>query len=304
MKSPVIELRDVIKRYGNITAVDKVSFEVYEGEIFGLLGPNGAGKTTTIEMVEGLRSPDSGNIIVFGKNPAKGGEDFRELVGVQLQDTAVYPKAKVLEVFSLFSSFYDNPISPSKMLERMDLSHRAHSFYKDLSGGEKQKVAIGIALISQPRVLFLDELTTGLDPRSRRDMWNFIQKFREEGKTIFLTTHYMDEAEILCDRVGIIDRGKIIAMNSPQALIESINAENAISFAMEGMDKNEIESIKGVKKIEEIKERYILYGKNVNSILKSLTSLADKNGIELKNLQIKEPNLDDVFITLTGRKLE
>ncbi|MBU7000085.1 MAG: ABC transporter ATP-binding protein [Theionarchaea archaeon] len=304
MKSPVIELKDVIKEYGKIKAVNNVSLQVYQGEIFGLLGPNGAGKTTTIEMIEGLRSPDSGDITVLGENPAKGGEDFRKMIGVQLQDTAVFPKARVVEVFSLFSSFYDDSESPSKMLEKMGLSERAHSYYKDLSGGEKQKVAVGIAVISHPDILFLDELTTGLDPRSRRDMWDLIQGFREEGKTIFLTTHYMDEAEFLCDRVGIIDRGKIIALDSPQALIESINAENAISFVAQDMDTREMESIEGVSKIEKIKGRYIVYGKNTNSIMKSLTSLADKKGIQLKNLQIKEPNLDDVFIALTGRELE
>ena len=300
----MIELDNVTKRYGDIIAVDQVSFSVHEGEIFGLVGPNGAGKTTTIEMIEGLRSPDSGNITVCGEDPAEGTEDFKNLIGVQLQNTAVYSKAKVIELLSLFSSFYEESIDPLEILERVGLSKRAHSFYKNLSGGEKQKVAIAIAIISCPRILFLDELTTGLDPRSRRDMWDFIQKFREEGKTIFLTTHYMDEAETLCDRVGVIDRGKIIALDSPPALIESIDAENTISFAAQGMNKKEIESIEGVKKIEEIKGRYIVYGKNTNSILKALTSVAEEAGIELKNLQIEEPTLDDVFITLTGRELE
>ena len=231
--STAIVCEHVVKRYGSLMAVNDVSFSVKEGEIFGLVGPNGAGKTTLIEMIEGLRTPDGGSIKALGFDPDKQGDELREKIGVLLQTTSIQPDIKVKEALRLFASFYKHTVGDTaELLHTLSLEDKADSRFKKLSGGLKQRTAIALALVNDPTILFLDELTTGLDPQARRKMWDFVDKVRREGKTVFLTTHYMEEAEKLCDRVAIIDYGKIIALDTPRGLIEQLGAESKIIFSI------------------------------------------------------------------------
>ena len=221
---PIIQVLGLTKRYGSLTAVDNISFEVYRGEIFGMLGPNGAGKTTTVEMLEGMRDPDSGTALIDGIDVIKSPQAVKAIIGVQLQTAAFFDKLNLLELVSLFGSLYRRKVDAAQVLDTVELTDKARSRYKELSGGQKQRLSIATALVNDPLVLFLDEPTTGLDPQARRHMWGLIKTLQTEGKTIFLTTHYMEEAEELCDRVAIIDRGVIVAMKSPDNLIDDLLA--------------------------------------------------------------------------------
>ena len=304
--STAIVCEHVIKRYGSLIAVNDVSFSVKEGEIFGLVGPNGAGKTTLIEMIEGLRTPDGGSIKALGFDPDKQGDELREKIGVLLQTTSIQPDIKVKEALRLFASFYEHIVGDTaELLHTLSLKDKADSRFKKLSGGLKQRTAIALALVNDPTILFLDELTTGLDPQARRKMWEFVDKVRREGKTVFLTTHYMEEAEKLCDRVAIIDYGKIIALDTPRGLIEQLGAESKIIFSLEDstMDTARFESIKSVSRAEESVEGFTLYTKDENAALQGLVRMADKQGFRLTSIRTESPNLDDVFLTLTGREM-
>ena len=221
---PIIQVLGLTKRYGSLTAVDNISFEVYRGEIFGMLGPNGAGKTTTVEMLEGMRDPDSGTALIDGIDVIKSPQAVKAIIGVQLQTAAFFDRLNLLELVSLFGSLYRRKVDAAQVLDTVELTDKARSRYKELSGGQKQRLSIATALVNDPLVLFLDEPTTGLDPQARRHMWGLIKTLQTEGKTIFLTTHYMEEAEELCDRVAIIDRGVIVAMKSPDNLIDDLLA--------------------------------------------------------------------------------
>ncbi|HON83269.1 MAG TPA: ABC transporter ATP-binding protein [Caldisericia bacterium] len=297
----VIEVNNLIKNYGKIKAVDGVSFEVNEGEIFGMVGPNGAGKTTTIECIEGLRKPDKGIINVLNLNPSTDREKFYEKVGIQLQETNYQDKIKVYEICELFTSLYKKPLNYNDLLKRFELYDFKNGFVMKLSGGQKQKLSIILALISNPEIIFLDEITTGLDPKARRDMWKIVKELKNEGKTIFLTTHYMEEAEFLCDRVSIIDKGKIVELDTPEKLIEKSGIEDMISFETKDIDIEELKRVKGVNKVSFKNGEVTIYGRG-EDLLKEVVDYLYLNKIYFKNLRTKKPNLEDTFLKFTGRE--
>jgi len=224
-KNAVISIRDLVKNYGNFQAVKGISFDVYENEIFGLLGPNGAGKSTTLEIVETLRTKTSGKVLVNGFDLDEDPDDIKKIIGVQLQSSGYYPTLNLVELIELFCGLYNRTINPIELLEMVNLKDKAKSQFKQLSGGQKQRFSVATTLINQPKIIFLDEPTTGLDPQARRSLWELIKQIRQKGTTVIITTHYMDEAEYLCDRVAIIDAGKIIALNSPDLLIDELVAK-------------------------------------------------------------------------------
>jgi ABC-2 type transport system ATP-binding protein len=223
-KRKMIAVKDLVKKYGDFTAVKGISFEVYEGEIFGLLGPNGAGKSTTLEIIETLRSKTSGEVWVDGLNLDEQPETIKKVIGVQLQSSGYYPALNLVELIKLFGGLYNQPVDPKALLKLFNLEDKANAKYKALSGGQKQRFSIATTLINKPKIIFLDEPTTGLDPQARRNLWELIQQVRNQGTTVVITTHYMDEAEFLCDRCAIIDSGKIIAIDTPDALIDNLVA--------------------------------------------------------------------------------
>ncbi len=219
---PVISVKDLVKNYGNFQAVKGISFDVYENEIFGLLGPNGAGKSTTLEIIETLRHKTSGNVLVNGFDLDKEPNEIKKIIGVQLQSSGYYPNLNLMELIELFCGLYNRKVNAMELLEMVNLKEKAKAQFKQLSGGQKQRFSVATTLINQPKIIFLDEPTTGLDPQARRSLWELIKQIREKGTTVIITTHYMDEAEYLCDRVAIIDAGKIIAMDSPDQLIDKL----------------------------------------------------------------------------------
>ncbi len=222
MDSKIIQVKDLVKKYGDLTAVDGISFDVHKGEIFGLLGPNGAGKTTTLEIMETLRDKTSGEVVIDGLSVDKDQNRIKKIIGVQLQAAGYYPNLHLNELLELFAGLYNVDIDPAEILKLVDLNEKTGSKFKELSGGQKQRFSICTTLINNPKVIFLDEPTTGLDPQARRNLWELIRTIREKGTTVMLTTHYMDEAEILCDRVGIIDYGKILTIDTPDNLIDKL----------------------------------------------------------------------------------
>lgn len=222
--TPIITVKNLVKKYGNFTAVDQISFEVFEGEIFGLLGPNGAGKTTTLEILETLRDKTSGEVFIDGFSADKDAGSIKKRIGVQLQAAGYYPNLNLTELVELFSGLYGVAVDPTEMLAKVSLTDKAKAKYKELSGGQKQRFSIATTLINNPRIVFLDEPTTGLDPQARRNLWDLIRNIRDAGTTVVITTHYMDEAEVLCDRVAFIDTGKIIGINSPDHFIDELVA--------------------------------------------------------------------------------
>ncbi len=224
MSQPIIKVTDLHKKYGDFEAVRGLSFEVLQGEIFGLLGPNGAGKSTTLEIIETLREKTSGQVWVDGFDLDKAPNEIKKIIGVQLQTSGYYPGLNLVELLQLFAGLYNRIIDPMHLLDAVNLRDKAKAKFKDLSGGQKQRFSIATTLINEPRIIFLDEPTTGLDPQARRNLWDLIRQIRDKGTTVIITTHYMDEAEILCDRVAIVDKGKIIAMNSPDKLIDELVA--------------------------------------------------------------------------------
>jgi ABC-2 type transport system ATP-binding protein len=222
MKETIIKVKELVKNYGNFQAVKGISFDVQEGEIFGLLGPNGAGKSTTLEIIETLREKTSGEVWVNGFNLDKDPDEIKKIIGVQLQTSGYYPNLKLVELITLFNGLYNRNIDPMSLLEMVNLKDKAKAKVKELSGGQKQRFSVATTLINDPKIVFLDEPTTGLDPQARRNLWDLVRNIRDKGTTVILTTHYMDEAEVLCDRVAIIDAGKIIAMDSPDRLIDNL----------------------------------------------------------------------------------
>jgi len=289
----IIEVKNVSKRYGDIQAVKNVTFEVKQNEIFALVGPNGAGKTTLIEMIEGLRKPDRGTITIKGKNP--NDKEVRQIIGVQIQNSAFYYKAKVKECIDMFRGFYENPLPTTEVLRKLDIEKYAEAYYGNLSGGLKQRVAIAVALIGNPEILFLDEITTGLDPQARRAMWDLIWKLRDEGKTIFMTTHYMEEAEKLADRVGIMNCGEIIALDAPINLIKQFT-ESKIMYEGPALDVGE--------KVYVEDNKIVIKTNNPQTVITNLLKEAAKKGIKIRNLTIENSHLEDVYISLTGKEME
>jgi len=302
----IVKCEHVTKSYGNLVAVNDVSFGVEEGEIFGLVGPNGAGKTTLIEMIESLRKPDSGSIRVLGLDPTKESGRLKEKIGVLLQTTSIQRNLKVKEAVKLFASLYQNASdNPEELLHTLSLEDKVNSYFGKLSGGQKQRVAIALALVNDPVVLFLDELSTGLDPQARRNMWDLVENIKNQGKTIFFTTHYMEEAEALCDRVAIIDYGRIIALDTPPKLISNLCADSRITFSVDGkdIDAAEFKNIAAVNRVERTNNDFILYTRDDNASLQELVRLADKHKFRIHDIHTRTPNLDDVFLTLTGREI-
>lgn len=288
----IIELKDVSKRYGDVQAAINVTFEVRHAEIFALVGPNGAGKTTTIEIIEGLRKQDSGTVTINGKEPSD--KQVKEMIGVQLQDSAFYNKIKVKECIDMFRGFYKNPLSATEVLRKLGLEKHANTHYEKLSGGLKQRVAIGVALAGNSDILFLDEITTGLDPQARRAMWDLIQELRKEGKTIFMTTHYMEEAEKLADHVGIMDRGGIVALDTPRNLISRFG-EGRVVYEGPVIDVGE--------KMYREDSKHVIKTNSPQEVGSNLLREAARQGVEIRNLTIEEGHLEDVFISLSGREM-
>ncbi|NOX62690.1 MAG: ABC transporter ATP-binding protein [Chloroflexi bacterium] len=300
----IVQVENLRKQYEHVVAVDGVSFEVYEGEIFGMVGPNGAGKTTTIECIEGLRSPDEGVIRILGMDQTREGAKVRQRIGIQLQESNLQPRLKVWEALDLFASFYDRSIDWNELLEQFGLSQQRNAFYENLSGGQKQRLFIALALINDPDIIFLDELTTGLDPQARLNMWDMVKAIREQGKTIFLTTHYMEEAERLCDRVAIIDQGRIVALDTPANLVRQLNAPLRVEF--EPIDAVELETLKALPTatfVEKRGEMITLYGRDEQLIVDVVKTLTNHR-IRFRHLQIAQPSLEDVFLTLTGKRID
>ncbi|RAK10261.1 ABC-2 type transport system ATP-binding protein [Halanaerobium saccharolyticum] len=299
-----VEIIDLEKSYGSLKAVAGISFYVKKGQIFTLLGPNGAGKTTTIEILEGLKEKDGGEIKFFGETVAKISKKEKEEIGVLLQKNNYIEKIKVKEILKMFSSFYKNSLSTSDIIKKISLEDKKDSFVENLSGGQQQRLSIGLALINDPKILYLDEPTTGLDPQARRKLWGLIKDLKKAGKTVFLTTHYMEEAERLSDYVYIMDQGKIIADGSPEKLIEDLGKENVIVFAKTGFTDSAIEELQETYPELKITESEIsIYVKDLSSSLTELIKWAGEKEVEIDNLKIRRPNLEDVFIELTGKGL-
>src|SRR6476659_9196179 len=258
---PVIHVSAIRKTYGRTVAVDEASFEVYEGEIFGLIGPNGAGKTTTMECVEGLRKPDRGAISVLGLDPARQVYALQDRIGVQLQEAQLQKRIKVREAVGLWASLYRKPLDGDRLLEQLGLTDKRNAWFMTLSGGQKQRLFIALALINDPELVFLDELTTGLDPQARRKIWELVRGIRERGKTVFLTTHLMEEAERLCDRVAIMDHGRIIDIDQPQRLVDKYCPERSVILSTTDASAAEgLERIPGVESVTKHDSRYTIRG--------------------------------------------
>ncbi len=303
----VIKVQGLVKCYGSFTAVGGIDFEVQTGEIFGLLGPNGAGKTTTMEMIEGLRKPDEGTAMVAGFDTRTQLKHVKAVIGVQLQSTSLFDLLTVHEIMKMYASFYKDTDSIDGLLEQMILLDKKKSRVKHLSGGQKQRLAIALALLNKPKVVFLDEPTTGLDPQARRTLWDIILRMKETGKTIVLSTHYMDEAHVLCDRICLMDQGKIIALDTPEALVHSLQSESAIEFKIIGQDEasltEQLRQLHTVKQVDLQKENYILYTDDVQGTLLEFISFADRHHLRFQDLRTRMSTLEDVFLHMTGRSL-
>lgn len=305
--SVMVEVHALSKRYGELQAVDEVSFSVRQGEIFGFLGPNGAGKTTCLEMMEGLRQPDSGKVVI--KNlpvwPVPG--KVKNLIGVQFQATAFYEELTVQEVLLLFAALHGRKLAPTELdslLETGGLAEKRRAYTGTLSGGQKQRLAIITALVNKPEVIFLDEPTTGLDPQARRHSWEIIKDLRKQGKTIILTSHYMEEAELLCDRVAIIDHGKIVALDEPQKLIDQLGRKTKISFTSSRPLDGALPQIPGIEAVKSgSAEGQVVFARDPGVAIAALLEAAANEGTSIKDLQVSTANLEDVFLALTGKEL-
>jgi ABC-2 type transport system ATP-binding protein len=295
--APAVTVQNLVKKYGRLIAVNDVSLSIHEGEIFGIIGPNGAGKTTTVECISGLRAPDSGSISVYGLSPQKDRNKIREFVGVQLQESALPPRIKVREVVKLFASFYSNPLDPDQLLEALGIEQIVNSSFKNLSGGQKQRVSVALALVGNPKLAILDELTTGLDPEARREIWSLIENMRDRGVTVILVTHFMDEAERLCDRLALINHGAVTALDTPEAIAAKAGGSRVRFVPSQPVDDQTLRSIPGVNEIER-KERYVTVtgtGDLAGSLINALAAI----GVRMSDVEAKSGNLDDAFIKLT-----
>jgi ABC-2 type transport system ATP-binding protein len=296
----VIEVRNLHKAYGDTVAVDDVSFSVDEGEIFGILGPNGAGKTTTVECIEGLRSPGGGTISVLGLDPQRDRAELTQVLGVQLQDSQLPAKLGVAEALSLYSAFYRNPADWHGLLDVLGLAGKADTKFAKLSGGQKQRLSIALALLGSPRVAVLDELTTGLDPQARRDTWELIEGIRDRGVTVVLVTHFMEEAERLCDRVALIDAGRVVVVDTPANLAERAGNEQRIQFTPSvPLDDALLTSLPDVTNVIRRGDVVIVTGND--NALNAVTSVLARHQIVAKQLRVEQSNLEDAFLKLTGR---
>src|SRR5580658_9554835 len=301
---PVIQVSGVRKTYGSTVAVDEVSFEVLDGEIFGLIGPNGAGKTTTMECIEGLRKPDRGRIAVLGLDPFRNVYQLQERIGVQLQQAQLQKRIKVWEAVDLWASLYRKKTGDAeRLLEQLGLAEKRNAWFMNLSGGQKQRLFIALALINDPEVVFLDELTTGLDPQSRRTIWDLVRGIRERGKTVFLTTHLMEEAERLCDRVAIIEHGRIIDIDTPERLVDRHCPERTVVLATD--DPGAEERFRAIPRVEAVMGndgRLTIRGRGDDFVTEVIHCLSE-NRIRVRDFRTILPNLEDVFLKLTGHSI-
>jgi ABC-2 type transport system ATP-binding protein len=301
-----LTLRDLHKSYGSVQAVTALDLTVSAGECFGLLGPNGAGKTTTIEICEGLLDPDKGDVEVLGMRWTSHAGALREQLGIQLQETQLSEKLTVQETVRLFRSFFSTGQSVDDVIALVQLEEKRSARVGTLSGGQKQRLAVALAIVGDPKLLFLDEPTTGLDPQSRRQLWELIGRFRSEGRTIVLTTHYMDEAERLCDRIAIVDHGRVIALDTPRALIASLGAEHVVGFTLDAgaaVDEAALRAVDGVTALRREGEAFELTSRELRRTVPSLLAHLERSGLRLSELRTHSATLEDVFVSLTGRHL-
>jgi len=298
-----IQVENLHKNYGSFTAVQDISFSVHHKEIFGIVGPNGAGKTTTIECLEGLRRPDNGLVRVLGLDPQKSRRALHERIGVQLQESHIASQIKVWEVLDLYTSFYEKSVDYEDLMVKLNLSPSRSTFYSRLSGGQKQRLFIALSLINDPEIVFFDELTTGLDPQARRVIWDLVREVNDSGKTVVLTTHFMEEAERLCDRVLIMDHGRIVALDTPENLIKNLEAEHKVIFAVKGQFRTEdFGLLATVETVEVFRDKVTISGKD-QRLLADVVNLLAERKIRYYDLQTQQPNLEDVFIRLTGKEI-
>jgi ABC-2 type transport system ATP-binding protein len=304
VSQPIVAVKDLRKNYGDVEALRGVSFEISEGEVFGLLGPNGAGKTSTIEILEGMRRADSGTATVSGFDPRTGGAKFKRTVGAVLQSTSLPDKLRVEEALALFAQLYGTRPDTGGLLHRFGLEEKRHAFYGKLSGGQKQRLAIALALVHEPSVVFLDEPTAGLDPQVRREIYDIIEELRRGKKTVLLTTHYIEEAERLCDRVAIIDHGILIALGTPRELKQRSAGTTRIEVALsKPMNDGELRALEGVTDCRSLDGRIVLHSTRPPQTIVALVKHLENSSNELQSLEIAAPTLEDVFIELTGRRL-
>jgi ABC-2 type transport system ATP-binding protein len=304
VSQPIVQVQDLRKSYGEVQALCGVSFEIFEGEVFGLLGPNGAGKTTTVEILEGMRRADGGEARVCGLDPQTGGEAVKRNVGAVLQSTSLPDKLRVGEALELFAGLYGTRPETATLLRRFGLEEKRTAFYSHLSGGQKQRLAIALALVHQPRVIFLDEPTAGLDPQVRREIYDVIEELKKEKKTTLLTTHYIEEAERLCDRVAIIDHGRLIALGTPRELKQRSAGTTRIEVTLaKPVDDGALRALEGVTDCRGLDGRTVLHSTSAPQTIVALVKHLEAGGNELQSLEIATPTLEDVFIELTGRRL-
>lgn len=304
MAEPIILAENLHKNYGEVEALRGVSFAVAQGEVFGLLGPNGAGKTSTVEILEGMRVPDRGTARVCGLDPEKAGEEFKLQIGAVLQATALPDKLRVKEAVDLFANFYPHHANPDELLKRFQLEEKRNAFYSQLSGGQKQRLALAMALVNDPQVVFLDEPTAGLDPQVRREIYDIIEHLKKSKKTVLLTTHYIEEAERLCDRVAIVDHGKVIALGTPRELKHSSAGTTRIEVRMgRPLNNGALSNLEGVMNAREFDGTYILHSARPPQTIVALVKQLEAENNELQSLEMFSPSLEDVFIELTGRRL-
>ncbi len=297
----IINVENLIKTYGGMNVVDGISFSVEAGEIFGIVGPNGAGKTTTVESVSGLRQPDGGTISVLGMDPQRDHFELAQRVGVQLQESRLQDKIKVREALRLYASFYENPADWQSLLDRLGLEGKADAAYSSLSGGQKQRLAVALALIGSPEIAILDELTTGLDPQARRSVWGTIEEIRDSGVTVVLVTHFMEEAERLCDRIMVVDSGRVAAIDTPDGLVSRIGASQQIRFRPSAeVAESELRELVGVESVDRDGDLVVVTG--VDEAVTSVTSYLAQRQIIAHELRIEQINLEDAYLALTQEK--
>lgn len=297
-----IEVTNLHKRYHSHVAVQDVSFTVEPGEIFGILGPNGAGKTTTVECIAGLHQSYGGQIRVLGLDPRRDRAELREQLGVQLQHSELPDRIKVWEALDLYSSFYTNPVNWKQLLDELGLAERRNTAFRNLSGGQRQRLSIALALIGNPRIAILDELTTGLDPQARRDTWDLIEGVRARGVTIVLVTHFMEEAERLCDRLAVVDHGQVVALDTPAGIVSRVNVEQRLRFRSAApLDERMLTDLPEVKRVTQSGATVVVTG--TGNLVHAVTTALARNQIVVTDLRIEQASLDDAFVMLTGRTL-